>query len=99
MKVVYVSKDDFSVTSGMELIKHFSKGPNNPTRCFCTNCGSKIFNLLPNVPEVIGFFPSLLDEDTQRNLPDNLKALKHVHCLEATIDLSQINDGLFRRDD
>ena len=99
-QVVYVKKKSFRITNGADSIKEFSKDPGRkPMRCFCSVCGSKIMNYLPNKPEVVGFFPSLLEEEVQHALPAAFVPLRHVNCGEAVLDLSCINDGLLHRMD
>jgi hypothetical protein len=95
----YVKKEHLRITAGAEKVKEFAKSADRPIRCFCSNCGSRVFNYLPVVPEVVGFFPCLLEEAVQHDMPASLRPCKHVHCGEAVLDLAQIHDGLVHRED
>lgn len=76
-QVVVVEERHFTITAGADEVQPFSKEPGRMVRAFCRTCGSKVLNRFPNwrpggrVP--VGFFPSLLDEQTQRDLPQRLR--------------------------
>lgn len=93
-QVVYVPIEKFRIKTGADQIKKFSKSDERPVRCFCSNCGSKIMNLLPHKPNVVGFFPSLLEEDVQHNLPAAFTPLKHFCEEETVLNLSKIGNDL-----
>jgi hypothetical protein len=90
--VVFVPSEKFHITKGQSLIKPYKKDAGDekqPTRNFCTNCGTRVFN---SHSTGIGFFPSLLKEELQRNLPAKFKPTCHWCSKEAVLDLSKIND-------
>jgi len=68
--IVYVPKECFTLVEGKDSITEFSKKEGSPIRAFCKVCGSKIYNIIPEKPILgTGFFPSLLSEKDQSNLP------------------------------
>lgn len=81
-QVACVTEAMFEITAGAELLTEFHKGPKSPVRAFCSRCGSKILNRFPNwhpergVP--VAFFPALLEESTQHDLPAKLVPTRHV---------------------
>lgn len=98
--VIWVDEDWFRVTSGAEHLKDYCKPGGVVHRTFCSQCGSKVLNRCPTwQPDgrtPVGFFPSLLDEDTQRALPAPLRAntnhLPEERVLEAEL-LRPLIDG------
>jgi hypothetical protein len=82
--------------TGQELITEFCKSNSKCKRSFCSACGSRILNRLEHRPDWLGFFPALLDEDTQHHLPPNLTPKQHHLSEEAVLDLEQLCDGLPR---
>jgi hypothetical protein len=89
---VIIPRDKFRITKGQSLVKEFKKAVDEegkPTRSFCTNCGTRVCNL---VPMGLGFFPSLLEEDIQRHLPEKFKPVCHWCSKEAIVDLTKLND-------
>ena len=96
-QVVYIPVDSFSITKGKDLVKAFSKNADSVVRSFCKNCGSKISNVLPQKPSLgIGFFPALLEESVQHDLPDIFKAREHYLSVESVLDLEALHDGIER---
>ena len=96
-QVVYVPENSFNLIEGADLVKAFSRNEESIVRSFCFNCGSRICNRLPLKPELgVGFFPSLLEEEVQHNLPECFRPDYHYLSGEATVDLSKLNDGLPR---
>lgn len=96
-QVVYLPEDAFKITSGEDLLKDFSKPSNIIIRSFCSNCGSRICNRLPDKPQLgVGFFPSLLIEEQQHSLPASFQASYHFLSHEATMELHKLDDGLPR---
>jgi hypothetical protein len=55
-----------------------------------------VLNRLEHRPDWLGFFPALLDEATQHDLPPALTPKKHYLAEEAVLDLENICDGLPR---
>jgi hypothetical protein len=82
--------------TGEELVKEFIKHGSKCQRSFCSACGSRILNRLEHRPDWLGFFPALLDEEVQHNLPPPLQAQRHYLSEEAVINLETITDGLPR---
>ena len=74
--MVYVHRSAFQVTAGEEHLRRFK------FREFCVNCGSRIANHVDHLG--IGFFPALLSEEIQHDLPDIFRANKH-HLAEETV--------------
>lgn len=95
--VVYVPIESFDVIEGKHLLQHFSKGDDCIVRSFCQNCGSRIHNVCPPKPALgIGFFPALLKENVQQNLPQIFKPTKHYLSEETVLPLDLICDNLPR---
>ncbi len=60
-------------------------------------CFLRIQNILPNKPDLgVGFFPALLEESLQHNLPAVLKPKYHYLSNEAVLDLNIFCDGIER---
>mmetsp|Transcript_51005 Transcript_51005/g.65321 ORF Transcript_51005/g.65321 Transcript_51005/m.65321 type:complete len:153 (-) Transcript_51005:72-530(-) len=95
--VVYTAEESFKIIEGNELIKEFSKTADGVMRSFCTSCGSRIYNRVPIKPQLgVGFFPALLEETIQHNLPDSFKPSCHYLSEETVLDLDILNDNLPR---
>lgn len=96
-QIVYVPVEAFKITEGVEFLNPFSRGePSSPIRSFCAKCGSRIKNELPAKPEIVGFFPALLDESVQHNLPEIYKPVRHCNSKEATLPLHKLHDEIPR---
>jgi hypothetical protein len=101
-QVVYVEEAAFRIIEGENLLKDFCKPSTHVDgpiiRSFCSNCGSRICNRMPQKPQLgVGFFPALLCEKDQHNLPEAFKAKYHYLSHEATINLENMVDGLPRK--
>lgn len=94
--VIYINKNNFKIISGENNIQEFKKPSSNVIRAFCKVCGTRIYNKLTNRDEWLGLFPNLLNEDVQRNLPEQFKPTCHLHCNESFIELDKFNDELLR---
>lgn len=76
-QVACVDDSQFTVTQGEDLVVPFQKTPGKVVRAFCGTCGTRVFNTFPNwrpggrVP--VAWFPSLLADDVQRDLPETLR--------------------------
>jgi len=90
--VCYVSKNFLKIVSGHDLIKSYNRSqPQNSksfTRCFCSNCGSRLFNKLiradaPDI-ELVGIFPALFD-DINIARAEIWKPKVHIYCDENII--------------
>ena len=93
-QVVYIDESDFEIIAGHDLVQEFCKS--NCARFFCKQCGSRLYNTLKHRPGWLGVFPALLSEDTQHNLPENLKPSEHHLSVEAVLDLNLLHDNLTR---
>lgn len=99
--VAWLPHSEFRITQGQERLKWYTRSESareHLRRYFCSNCGTKVFNSY-NGPfgehqiSVTGAFPSLFDD---QSVPKSNKwaPTVHMHCEEAIINLSQLNDGL-----
>jgi hypothetical protein len=96
-QAIFVDPNAFRVVKGEALIKEYSRGDRFPIRAFCGQCGSRVLNKVPAEPEVgIGFFPSLLEEHVQHDLPIAFHPTKHYLSHEAVLSLDEFCDGLPR---
>lgn len=96
-QIVYIPVESFNIIAGEELIKAYSKSDGAVARSFCQQCGSKIHNVVTPKPSLgIGFFPALLDEDVQHNLPDIFKPHCHYLSNDSVLSLHEWHDGLVR---
>ena len=93
--VVYVPKEAFHITKGNDFLQPFVKEANIVIRSFCRNCGTRICNERPAKPQLgVGFFPNLLDENIQNNLPEKFKPTAHFCHVEAVLPIHEWSDGL-----
>mmetsp|Transcript_6483 Transcript_6483/g.12858 ORF Transcript_6483/g.12858 Transcript_6483/m.12858 type:complete len:221 (-) Transcript_6483:347-1009(-) len=96
-QIVYVPEEAFTLSAGEDLVQAFQKTEGAPIRSFCKNCGSRIHNRLPKKPEMgIGFFPALLEESMQHDLPHVFRPIQHYLSHEAVMNLEQLADDLPR---
>lgn len=96
--VVYISPIYFHITRGEEHLRAYGRSSTSVHRSFCTNCGSRVFNILPSQPELgVGFFPALLEEEVQQNLPRVFRAKYHYLARESVLDLEHFEDHLPRK--
>lgn len=80
------------VTAGVEQLTRYQKCANGVTRSFCRVCGSRVQNVLhkAGVKEEdsrVGFFPALLEEATQHNLPAAFRPTRHYLGEETVLKL------------
>lgn len=94
--VVIMDAEWFTITAGEELLQEFGRG--GPTRIFCTRCGSKVMNTFggwkPGGRTPLAFFPNLLDEATQHDLPEPLRAKGHHQPQECVLEQAEL-EALF----
>ncbi|KAL6043937.1 Glutathione-dependent formaldehyde-activating enzyme [Balamuthia mandrillaris] len=100
--VVYLPSPRFRVAQGQDLVREFSKKSEPPciVRAFCSTCGTRLYNLLPGSARLsahTGFFPALLEEQAQRELPALFRPKQHHLHHEAVLDLSLLHDDLPRK--
>jgi hypothetical protein len=70
-QVVYLPESCFEITAGAHLLNAFARSPAHVVRSFCSTCGSRVCNRVTAKPSLgVGFFPNLLDESSQRALPE-----------------------------
>lgn len=70
-QVVYLPESCFEITAGAHLLNAFARSPAHVVRSFCSVCGSRVCNRVTAKPSLgVGFFPNLLDESSQRALPE-----------------------------
>ena len=81
-QVCYVKPSDFAVTAGRELLK----APPRPHgyRHFCSECGTRICNVMTKGIPRTGFFPSTLEAKDQSILPTRFRPELH-HCPEEQV--------------
>lgn len=88
--VVCVDESMLEVTAGQEALQEFTRPGGHIIRAFCGVCGSKILNRFsgwkPGGRTPIAFFPNLLDEETQRELPELLRPQRHNRPQESVLD-------------
>ena len=96
-QVVYLPKEDFEIFEGNDLLKDYSRDSTSVIRSFCSNCGSRIQNILPMKPQLgLGFFPATLEESLQHDLPVVFRPNLHYLDNEAVLDLNCLHDGIER---
>lgn len=101
-QVVYVQQDTqsdpagFEITAGADYVKEcrFKAAPERGSRSFCSECGSKVCNVMSGTSRV-GFFPATLDETTQHALPVRFRPTLH-HCPDEAV-VPVFDDGLPRQ--
>ena len=90
-QVACVEESMFNITEGEGLLEEFTKPGGTITRAFCRRCGSKVLNRFgswrPGGRVPLVFFPSLLDEETQKSLPDALQPGKINRPEESVLNL------------
>ncbi len=97
-QVIYVPNEAFRIVAGSELVKQFKKTEESVVRAFCGECGSRVYNIVTPKPQLgVGFFPALLSEATQHDLPPAFRPLYHYCSEESVIPLHLLCDGLDRR--
>jgi ADP-ribosyl-[dinitrogen reductase] hydrolase len=77
-QVVMGLEEWFTFTTGEALVTKFKKhADKGPIRSFCSQCGSKLTVQIPGYfsegKPTLGFFPALLEEAVQRDMPEMLK--------------------------
>ncbi|MEM6988048.1 MAG: GFA family protein [Pseudomonadota bacterium] len=100
----YIDASAFTLESGEAYIGEFVRDSNlspNLKRCFCTVCGSRVFNRLApefegRIQPHIGVFPATLNERDASSHPF-LKPRYHLHSNDATFALGCLQDRLPRR--
>ena len=85
----FVSDTCFTFTRGLNELQNYRKGERAPVRSFCGVCGTRVTVTLPeSMPSLVGVFTALLDEATQRNLPEPLVPVSFFHRASSTLRLS-----------
>ena len=59
---VFVRREDFHVVSGDEVVAFYETSPGN-RRHFCSRCGSPLFKLFPQPPDLLTVRAGTLDSD------------------------------------
>ena len=75
------------IVAGAELVQQYQKTRGRVVRSFCRVCGSRVQNVIPS-DERVGFFPALLAEETQHNLPEAFRPTYHYLPQEAVLKIS-----------
>ena len=99
-QVIYIAPKAFRITKGEDThLKSFTRPKEgSPERFFCGNCGSRVKNELPAQRDLgVGFFPALLNEENQHNLPEHWRPDRHYLSVEAVLPIEKLCDGLERR--
>lgn len=91
--VVYVPSSDFVIKEGKDLVKCFKKS-SSCSRFFCDTCGSRLKTVYSK--DYIGFFPSLLEESVQHELPIKFQPKSHFCSSETILPAEMLNDDLIR---
>lgn len=79
-----VAPECMKIVSGEELLERYQKTEGSIIRAFCRGCGSRVQNIIPG-GELVGFFPALLDEETQHNLAEAFRPNFHYLPHEAVV--------------
>jgi hypothetical protein len=83
---IFVRRDDFRIVSGEEALSHHETSPGN-LRHFCSRCGSPIFKLFPQPPDLLTIRAGTLDSDP------GVRPTAHIWVSEKA-PWYQIADGL-----
>jgi len=96
--VACVDESMFTITAGAAQLNEFTKPGGTITRAFCTVCGSRILNRFggwrPKGKVPLAFFPNLLTEDVQRDLPTALRPRRHNRPEESVLDAEVLRQHL-----
>ena len=88
----------FTLTGGADLLTDFSKPGGNIVRSFCSACGTRILNRFggwkPGGRTPLAFFPSLLEAETQKALPESLRPGKNNRPGEHVLDAVMLQEVL-----
>eukprot|EP00041_Stephanoeca_diplocostata_P015135 m.286891 g.286891 ORF g.286891 m.286891 type:complete len:537 (+) comp19939_c0_seq2:1601-3211(+) len=97
-QVVYIPQENFTMTAGQHLLQPCQRPGQHIIRSFCRNCGSRVTNTFdpPRADLGVGFFPALLSDEVQHNLPACLRPRYHHLAEDAVFDLSCFHDDLPR---
>lgn len=85
-----VARECMKIVEGEDLVTQFRKTRFSPTRSFCRCCGSRVQNILnnegiPDSEQKVGFFPALLAESTQHDLPLAFRPTRHSLAEETVL--------------
>ncbi len=96
--VACVDQSMFEITAGAEHLNEFTKPGGTITRAFCQLCGTRILNRFgawkPGGRTPLAFFPNLLDEATQHDLPEALRPKKTNRPQECVLDVEMLQQQL-----
>ena len=92
--VVCVDSAHFTFTAGEQLLTHYTRPSGRITRTFCASCGSTVLNILigwnPEGKKPLMFFPNLLEEAVQQNLPEAFRPGRHMNPKDCVLDFEMI---------
>ena len=92
--VACVDSTHLSFLEGEHLLTHYTRPEGRITRSFCSACGSTVLNRLlgwnPDGKTPLMFFPNLLEEDIQHNLPEVFRPARHMRPQECVLDFEMI---------
>ncbi len=95
-QVVGIEASQWALTSGAELIRSFRRPGSSIERCFCGQCGSRIYNnhseWRPKGKTPLTFFPALVDDPG--NLPPSLRPAKNANAGECMLDADRLREVL-----
>jgi hypothetical protein len=93
--VVCVDETMFTITRGEELLAGYTRPDGYIRRTFCTVCGSKVLNRFegwkPDGKVPLAFFPNLLDEAVQHDLPEPLRPERNNRPEECVLDAAMLS--------
>lgn len=77
-----VDKGSITLTKGAERVSRFRSPSGRVERCFCTTCGTRVYNILGDIPgvgTVWTTFPSLFGFETTSAMPPGWAPTMHVY--------------------
>ena len=84
--LLFIPLANLAITEGKEFLKSYHVENLNADRCFCSECGTRLFNFLPSLGRANVVVATL-------NTNEELRPLAHVNT-ESKCTWFQINDGL-----
>jgi len=100
-QVACIDEAQFTITSGAELLRDFTREGGRINRAFCGTCGTRVLNRLPpgwrpQGKTPLAFFPNLLTAGTMDDLPEPLRPRKHAFPGECVLERALLEE-LFSR--
>lgn len=93
-QVACVEEAQFTLTTGAEHLRDFTRPGGQVCRAFCDVCGTRVLNRfpgwLPRGTPVVAFFPNTLDVADLASLPGALAPTKHLHVDECVLDREMV---------